>query len=181
MDDNEKEGNARHCGSLHRLLQLTDLLRQVLEIKIESLYLYPLFLRDAVVVKRKQKDVVCYSKIGENLVEHIRELSALLREIGGGALNCDVPFDSHLESGATEKLLFSEKIAVQILDESQDLLSFEWNPSSRLHRALHQKLQQVRAESAEHILLLDGCAESRDVRGELPMKREQLSTSFEIV
>ena len=140
---------------VNKLLHFVELLQQVLEVKVDGLYLFPFFLRSSLVQHSGQRVTRELAELGEHIVHHVQVLTHIVSNLGGTPSDAQAPntWSDHQEP--ISAMLFQEELSGQILHECERLLSHDWESSSQLKAWIMERLETVHTQTREHLALFE--------------------------
>lgn len=135
------------------LLYCVELVEQLLEVKLESFYTYPIFLRYAMQHVKSMRAVDQLTEIGERLLVHVKTLQHIVQDLGATSNDDMLPRSSHAVSEALTSLIFQEELSVSILDACKSCIMGNWNDSP-LRTSVIDQLLTIRSETEQHMQIV---------------------------
>ncbi len=147
------------CGPLNgptqinQLLYFLELLNQTLEVKMESLFAFPMFMEAAIRHAEGKRNVGEVAAVGTTILKHLGMLNALILKFGG-----NIDQDARPQSGDQREPIatyyFQEELSLQILRECCYHVRTQWK-DSELRRLVEEQLETLVHETRAHLELLD--------------------------
>lgn len=137
------------------LLHFVELLSQALEIKMEALYEFPVFLNSALEQVQSRASTQALANAGKNIVNHVRTLQQIIKTLGGRTDQISPEEGQRQTQDPLTNQYFQEELAKQILEESLLMMHKGWMADSQLRRWLEERLESIVNESEQHLHVLD--------------------------
>lgn len=168
--------NGTSCPAtpVRALLYCVELVEQLLEVKLESFFTYPVFLRYAMQHVKSMRAVDQLTLVGERLLVHVKTLQHIVQELGATSNDDMLPRSSHAVSEALASLTFQEELSVSILDACRSCIVGNWKDSP-LRSSVIDHLLSIRSETEQHMKLLQQLFADRQ-----PLYRDAVLERFRI-
>lgn len=154
MEKTTQQQAGTHQRRVHRLLHCVELLRQLLEVKLETLYVFPSFLHTALQQSANKRAANDLMRLGETVVQHVSTLSSMVDHLGGDAQRDLLPRWSPPQEPVSA-IVFQEELASKILSECELMLGGDWDASSHLRSWLQERVETIHKESRGHLAMID--------------------------
>lgn len=137
------------------LLHFVELLSQALEIKMETLYSFPVFLHSALQQVQTRASTQMLADVGKDVVNHVRTLQQMIKTLGGHTDHIGLDESYRPNNDPLTDEYFQEELTKQILEESLQLMNTGWLPDSEMRRWLEERLEVIIHESEQHLSMFD--------------------------
>lgn len=134
---------------IRHLLYFFELVNQALEIKLESLYLFPSFLHAAVSQVKSRNGIEQLTKLGTNVLHHVQTLRKVITDLGGTVDQDLFPTSQQDPEELLSTLSFQEELASQIVETCQDVVDHHWQ-DSHLKSWVLQELAAIQHDTHLH-------------------------------
>ncbi len=141
-------------AQVRHLLYLLEVMQQILEVKLETLYEYPRFLRATLQRVKSSRSMDTVTTIGERVVVHVKELHSLITDLGGHPEQDFLPDEINETRDALTAFTFQEALALRMLEECRTLVVQAW-PASTLKQWMLERLTTLLTETQEHSTALE--------------------------
>lgn len=147
--------NSASCPAtpVRNLLYCVELVEQLLEVKLESFFTYPVFLRYAMQHVKSMRAMDQLTEMGERLLVHVKTLQHLVLELGAPSNDDMLPRSSHAVSEALTSLTFQEELSVSILDACRTCIVGNWKDSP-LRSSVIDHLLAIRSDTEHHMTMI---------------------------
>lgn len=168
--------NAATCPAtpVRALLYCVELVEQLLEVKLESFFTYPVFLRYAMQHVKSMRAIDQLTEMGERLLAQVKTLQHVVSDLGAPSSDDMLPRSSHAVSEALTSLTFQEELSISILDACQTCILGNWKDSP-LRSSVIGYLLNIRSETEQHMKLLQKLFADRQ-----PLCRDAVLERFRI-
>ncbi len=146
------KNNLASCPAtpVRTLLYCVELVEQLLEVKLESFFTYPVFLRYAMQHVKSMRAMEQLTEMGERLLAHVKMLQHIVHDLGAPPDDDMLPRSTHAVSESLTSLTFQEELSISILDACTSCIMGNWKDSP-LRSSVIGQLLTIRVETEHHM------------------------------